>query len=478
MELRDIQFGYADARTEAEHNPKLLLEAYYEPALADALWNDEQFLVLGPKGAGKSAIAWRLQLEAKSDPTKFVKVLELGQFPFKSFAKIRLDSSEEKSSYSASWKYLLYVQMLQQVIEDQSLQYSDYREFSRFVDSLRYYNVLPAEGLDRMVTKSKTKKFQMGLRSMLQAEFSETLERGSVDLLDLLEVFESRLNDLSSDSEYRLIIDGLDDLLSDRNNQFEIIAALVYAVKTINETLRTSALDAKVILLVRSDVYEKLPDSNLNKVQRDYGLKIEWYDEVGPMSESRLLKLVNLRAKISCDENVNVVHRWLPRSIRGKNDVEKYLLELTRHRPRDIIQLFNELKGCSSHGRLTEGQVFSAEKRYSRDYLLREMRDEVRGLLDDGLNDVAFEIVFSIRKAEFSLEDAYQAADQFGVSNREVIQILRQLFECGMIGMKDVCEARGYTTFKYRSPAAVFSTAGMRYIIHRGIRKAANLASA
>lgn len=103
------------------------------------------------------------------------------------------------------------------------------------------------------------------------------------------------------------------------------------------------------------------------------------------------------------------------------------------------------------------------------------MRDEVRGLLDIGLNNVAFEIVFSIRKVEFSLEDAYQAADQFGLSNREVIQILRQLFECGMIGMKDVSEAGGYTTFKYRNPAAVFSTIGMRYIIHRGILKAANV---
>lgn len=478
MELKEIQFGNADARTEADRNPRLLLEAFYDSSIADKIWQDDHFLILGPKGAGKSAIAWRLQLEANDDPQKFVKILEFGPFSFKSFSKIRIDSSEEESRYPATWKYMLYVHLLQQVIEDQSVSFADYGDFSHFEKSLRDYKILPAEGLDRMVLKSKTKSYQIGVRNMLKYEFSQVCEEGSVDLSDLIDLFEDKFNDLSSDSEYRLIIDGLDDLMSEKQRQFEIIAALVHAVKYVNEMLRRTALNAKVILLIRSDIYGQLPDSNLNKIQRDFGLKIDWYDEACPMSDSPLLELVNLRARISCGDDVNVVHRWLPHKIYGKNDIEKYLLELTRHRPRDIIQLFNELQRRSTGGRLTEQQVLSAEKLYSRDYLLPEMRDEVRGLLDDGLNNVAFEIVFSIRKVEFSLEDAYQAADQFGLSNRDVIQILRQLFECGMIGMKDVSEAGGYTTFKYRNPAAVFSTTGMRYIIHRGIQKAANVPSA
>ena len=126
---------------------------------------------------------------------------------------------------------------------------------------------------------------------------------------------------------------------------------------------------------------------------------------------------------------------------------------------------------------MTEQQVLSAEKRYSRDYLLMEMQDEVRGLLSDELSSLAFEIVFSLRKAEFSLEEAYRAGEEFNLKSDDVIQILRQLFACGTIGLKDISGVGGHTTFKYRNPGAVFSTTGVHYILHRGIRQAANIAS-
>ena len=477
MDLKEIEFGYADAYTEAIEDKRLLLEAFYDSSIADRIWRGKHFLVLGLKGAGKSAIACRLQLEANNDPLKFVEILEMGQLSFKSFSKIRIDSAEDKSRYPATWKYMLYVHLLQQIIGDESVSCADYSDFIRFIQSLRAYDVLPAEGLEKMVAKTKGNKFQINLLKLVKYEYSSTGESASVDLLDLIDLLENKLRDLSSNSEYRLIIDGLDDLLTDKKKQFEIIAALVHAVKYINDKLRETALNAKVILLVRSDIYGMLPDSNLNKFQRDFGRKIEWYDEASAISESRLLKLINLRAEISCGESVNVVHRWLPRSINGNNGVEKYLLELTRHRPRDIIQLFNELKSQSTGGRLTEQQVLSAEKRYSRDYLLMEMQDEVRGLLSDELSNLAFEIFFSLRKAEFSLEEAYRAGEEFNLKSDDVIQILRQLFACGTIGLKDISGVGGHTTFKYRNPGAVFSTTGVDYILHRGIRQAANIAS-
>lgn len=477
VELEEIEFGYADAYTEAIEDKRLLLEAFYDSTIADNIWNGKHFLVLGLKGAGKSAIACRLQLEADDDPLKFVQILEMGQLSFQSFSKIRIDSAEDKSRYPATWKYMLYVHLLQQIMEDQSVSYADFPDFDRFVKSLREYGVLPADGLEKMVAKTKGKKFQINLLNMVKYEYRREGDSAFVDLSDLIELLENKLRNLSSNSEYRLIIDGLDDLLTDKQKQFEIIAALVHAVKYINEKLRETALNAKVILLVRSDIYGVLPDSNLNKFQRDFGRKIEWYDEASSMSESRLLKLINLRAELSCGESVNVVHRWLPRAISGNYGVEKYLLELTRHRPRDIIQLFNELKQQSTGGRLSEQQVLSAEKRYSRDYLLLEMQDEVRGLLSDELSRVAFDAVFSIRKAEFSLEEAYRAGEEFNLKPEDVIQILRQLFDCGTIGMKDLSGVGGHTTFKYRNPGAVFSTRGVQYILHRGIRQAANIAS-
>ena len=44
MELKEIQFGNADARTEADRNPRLLLEAFYDSSIADKIWQDDHFL--------------------------------------------------------------------------------------------------------------------------------------------------------------------------------------------------------------------------------------------------------------------------------------------------------------------------------------------------------------------------------------------------------------------------------------------------
>ena len=62
MELKEIEFGYADAYTEAIEDKRLLLEAFYDSTIADNLWKGKHFLVLGLKVAGKYAIGFRLQI--------------------------------------------------------------------------------------------------------------------------------------------------------------------------------------------------------------------------------------------------------------------------------------------------------------------------------------------------------------------------------------------------------------------------------
>ena len=70
----------------------------------------------------------------------------------------------------------------------------------------------------------------------------------------LIQLFEMALNQVSSQSEFRIIIDGLDDCLINKQERVMTLTALVRAVKRINEVLRSSELDAKVILLIRSDL--------------------------------------------------------------------------------------------------------------------------------------------------------------------------------------------------------------------------------
>ena len=471
--FKDIEFGYADASTEAQTRPELLLDAFYDTDIANDVWKGHRFLLLGPKGAGKSAVAWRFQLEAERSPVSFVKILQLNDFSFNAFSKIKIDENEDSARYVATWKFLLYSQFLHLLNDDQSLRRPHDGSFDKFLNSLRQTGILPSVELGAMVVKVKSKRIQAEIRGMVGLSASRASESHLAEVSTLIEMLERSMRAVSSDCEFRIIIDGLDDLLSNTDKQYNILASLVHAVKRVNEVLAKTRLNAKVILLMRTDLYDSLPGTNLSKWNRDYGVRMEWYDESESASESKLYKLVNLRATISCGEKVNVVNKWLPPRVRGQ-EVEKYLLELTRHRPRDVIQLFNELKARSRGGRLSHDQVLEAEKAYSRNYLLSEMKDELRGILDVEQAKCAFDIVFSIRKIEFTLRDAYEAADVYGVDNKGVLRILRQLFECGAIGVVDRGRSGKHTTFKYRNPVAVFST-NADYIVHRGIREVANL---
>jgi hypothetical protein len=475
IEFKDIEFGFADASTEAHVRPDLLINAFYHSEIADKMWSDRYFLLLGLKGAGKSAVAWRLKLEASSDPQKFAKILELQDFPFGQFAKVQVEMSDRKARYVESWKFFLYVNLLYVVIQDQALDKSSVPRIDHLLRGLADIGVLPSDNLTAMVTKSKRKKFKAGVSKHVNVGVENESELIPAQQSTLIQQLESALTSLRSESEFRIIVDGLDDYLSDDGHTFDILGALVHAVKRINEVLSSSPLDAKVILLVRSDLYERLSDSNLNKWKRDYAIKMEWYDETGSPSESRLFQLVNLRATLSAGQQVKVAERWLPASVDGQ-DVEKYLLDLTRHRPRDVIQLFNELKGCYDSGKLSVEQVREAETVYSREYLLDEMKDELKGLLDRDLAKKAFELIFSLRKTKFDFEKVCIAAsaDRFGFDSEGVSRILERLFNCGAIGLVDSKTGFSHTTFKYRNPAAVFSS-DTAYIIHRGLRKAANL---
>lgn len=477
MEFKDIEFGFADASTEAHERPELLIDAFYHSEIADRMWSDRYFLLLGLKGAGKSAVAWRLQLEASGAPQKFAKILELQDFPFAQFAKVQVEMNDQKARYVESWKFFLYVNLLFIVMQDQALDKSSVPTIDNLLKGLAEIGVLPSDNLTAMVTKSKRRRFKTGVSKFVSVGMENESELVPSQQSTLIQQLESVLTSLRSESEFRIIVDGLDDYLSDEGQTFAILVALVHAVKRINELLRNSSLDAKVILLVRSDLYDSFSDSNLNKWKRDYAIKMEWYDETGSASDSRLFQLVNLRATLSVGQEVKVAERWLPACIDGQ-PVEKYLLDLTRHRPRDVIQLFNELKRSSVSGRLSVEQVREAETAYSREYLLDEMNDELAGFIDQDLARKAFELIFSLRQTKFDFAEVCSAAsaDRFGFDRESVGQLLERLFNCGAIGLVDRKTGHSHTTFKYRNPAAVFSS-NTAYLVHRGLRKAANLSS-
>ena len=87
--FKDIEFGKADGQTECTYHPELLLYGFLDAyKYSYKILNDYEFLILGPKGSGKTAIAGRLKLETQRIKDLYVEIYTLDSFPYGTFKKL------------------------------------------------------------------------------------------------------------------------------------------------------------------------------------------------------------------------------------------------------------------------------------------------------------------------------------------------------------------------------------------------------
>jgi hypothetical protein len=282
---------------------------------------------------------------------------------------------------------------------------------------------------------------------------------------------------VSVKAKHLLVIDGLDDLLTLQLMQHNIITSLIAVADRINMQFLDSSVNAKIILLCRTDLFEILPGSNLNKIKHDSAIILNWYEEGVPLSSSNLVKLINLRAKVSLGYDADVFEDLLPHSILQGSSTMKTLLDNTRYRPRDFIQLFNYIQNSTKGYKPTIPEVWSGIKRYSVNYLLDEIKNDLNGFLRDDEREKAIKILALMNKSSFNLQELETRKNlDPRFKSLDLVRILQALFDCGAISnyRKDE-NGRDINTTKYRSPTAYFDpNEGIK--IHWGLWKAFNIA--
>jgi predicted NACHT family NTPase len=78
-----INFKYTDAEEEKLYAPELIDQAYVDiNCILEEIEKPEKFLVIGPKGSGKTALSSKLQLMEKNRWNLFVETDELEQFEY------------------------------------------------------------------------------------------------------------------------------------------------------------------------------------------------------------------------------------------------------------------------------------------------------------------------------------------------------------------------------------------------------------
>lgn len=468
--FKAIPFGSSDARTEVHKNPKLLVEGYLdEMNIVDRALNSTDFLFLGYKGSGKSALGEHLKLSFADNPDVFITTELLNSFPYKLFGKVIKGDAEHEAKLPIAWQWILLLAAMNSFEKDQSKTAQNLNEWNLTVEVFRDLQLFPIKSITDIVNKASKRTFTTGIPKVF--EFSTELNPiNFTDPHAMIEYIKELLASLTVHNKHYLIIDGLDDFLSDREQQYTAVIALINQAKELNVWFSENDVPFKIIILCRTDLFERLSDPNKNKIKQDYTFNINWFDEseTDDYSKSNLIKLANLRGRIAFPEISNIFKEFFPAKYNG-NSIYQELLDCTRHTPRDFLQLLIMIQNSTIGNKVDVAAITSGIKKYSIEYFQSEIRDELAGYIPSTDITLTFEILAKMRKREFYLSDIQRYINKDPrYKSLNINDIFNVLFECSAIGHLIGPENKFY--IKYRNRTMTFNSSE-RIILHKGLWK-------
>ena len=472
IDFNKVFFGYADADTEAERNPKEFKAAFFDPHnYLEELVSGDRFVLCGRKGDGKTAYSAQIKLTA-SENGVFVHQRSLNNFNNSTFAQIKTNESMGGNPYISFWKAILLIESVGMIYKYQpNIQVT---EFVNLVDALTRHGFLANDNdISVTVTKLVELDSSINIRSVLQhgrKYQNEELLRGAEQIFSAIK---RTIQTLFLDTKFVLVVDGLDDILNNSEFRAEIITGLIRAVEEINRAFRKTTLSLKCIVLIRNDILNLCRDPNLSKIVRDSGIKLSWALPDDPF-ESDLLKLVGKRIDMVTGKEDSMKAVWcevFPDKICGKSSID-YVLGNVIYRPRDVLQFFVEAQKEFVRGKqLTEEKVQTALSRYSDEYFVDAMRDELTGFFPDEAVTALPDILSKMGMQFFyPSEFAEQCSKNRAFKDLSTNLILEKLFQAGYIGQHRPREKSDYTVFSYRNPREKFQEEH-ECILHRGLMR-------
>ena len=260
------------------------------------------------------------------------------------------------------------------------------------------------------------------------------------------------------------------------------------AAYTLNQRFLERDSCGSIVLLLRNDVFARielsLPDSQ--KMRDDLSTQLDWRVLSGAAGiSSPLMSLVNKKAAQALDvSNVDVLS-FFPNTItvgtRGQRPrsmpIFQYLLNMTRHTPRDLLRLFEEIRKVEEEepiGRdnaiLRDDVIHEGVLRYAKDYFVGAIRNEFAGTEGGpAAAGAAISALKSLGKQEFDRDDFKKALADLEVEiPLNDGKLLELLFYAGAIGNVVGSGDKRYMQFYHRRDESEIYLKG-RFILHNAL---------
>ncbi len=478
MRFCDIEFGLNDADNELSYADHLLKHGFIDAHNAvNDLLHARKFLVLGSKGSGKTAIGSKLETLSEEDECLFVKKYNLGTFEYQTFTSILDINEADEIKLPIQWEFILLISLIDSFVKDRQCTCLGDVDYESLILSLKNSGLLPNPDLKQIISMVSSKGCLAGLKGYLSANYSTECKVIPLDNKMLLKTVREACYSINTPSKHILVLDGLDDVITNQENQKLALYGLITAADIMNKEFSKNKVPAKVIVLCRDDIFEDLPGANLSKIRSDSSITLDWYQDTRDFRETNLIKLVNKRASYSLNRTDmdDIFTHFLPEYIPHDRLVIKLILENTRHRPRDLVSLMNQIqrhnRTRNPDSKPTINDIWNGLRTYSREYFRTEIENELYGFITEEDRRKVLQLLGNLHMAQFTYEDICEiknSNERFSHLNLE--EILTKLFKCGAIGNFHWHNGNMYFTFAFRNPGIEFDP-HQGIVIHKGLRK-------
>ncbi|GGY47939.1 hypothetical protein GCM10011297_21000 [Bacterioplanes sanyensis] len=478
-----VFLGSPEAEAEALPNSRMPLSKVYEDHcdLIGALAN-EKFIVVGRKGAGKSAFAEHICSIAEDQANLFARFIRQGESNLEQIVQLGIENGHEIEKENL-YKWLILTNVLKMFSDNQAAQNAkEYDLLKHFISKNSGYidiresevkELIRKQGFDININYLKrffTSKMNKSLEIRQEkAPFYKLIPHLKEVLLKVLKSHSERENNNS----YVLFFDDL-DIVFDANNESTVnsLISLLRVSKEINnEFFAKNNLDSKVVILLRDDISKNVASatSDTAKIFSSYSVPINWYQDEYHGGDDELQlnirKFINKRIGFAFSDeviDVNSMDPWLSLvedPFGGAQDSTKssfkYILDHTFFRPRDLLLFFKPLSQHKYKFPLSKVDVNHLIGRYCEE-VVNEIKNEFScfysseqiATIFNAFGEISSELK-NPKLRSITYQDAISIINRncSGVSASELIE---DMFYRSLIGgMGD----NGYVYFKHREPA-------------------------
>jgi hypothetical protein len=470
--LRELHFGELDASQEAARSPELLTKGYFDfRNAAYAISSQGTWLLLGPKGAGKSAVLEYLKLSWQGRYDRFFKYWALDSFPVVGVGQLD-PSGHSGQRAQPAWEMLLLLKLLESFAEDEGATKSN--DFTTLVQELRKSGLL-TQDLARVVTSWASNLWTIDLKLFKWSGEQRSKETSITDIVhDIRKVLEG----FSTESQHLLALDGLDTFFFEGGTGWESLSGLIDALAAVNNFLLSLKLPASVVMTLRSDHFDALNSQNSNKL-KDRTVFLDWTGG-GIGAQNSLWQIVTRKAAVARPEVSNLVHQYLSSPVQKPEfpRVAEYLLSYTRLLPRDIVALMGHVQNASpGSSPVTSDAAKAAAKEYSEQYFVGELMNNLSGVLPSSEAYKVVDFRDAMRGAPtryFNFK--YMTEELNGVLTPEQVRaLLRRMFETGGLAVSNkATSGKRHTDFTFRCVLGGTFSTRHDYLLHDALTRAWN----